>query len=109
MRADTCRNEMDWEVPGAGGSSLHSSVDLGDREGMSMGDEGLAVTEYEPSGVECKGVSWNDLYDSKLRAPDPDRCTRERCCSCHSRSSVSNLCCSARAAACLRCRTGRHC
>lgn len=46
MHADTCRNEMDWEGPTAAGCSLRNSDDLGDREGISTGDEELAGTEY---------------------------------------------------------------
>ena len=56
---------MDWEGLRTGGCSLRNSDDLGDREGMSTGDEGLVGTEYskeyERPGVECEGASWNDL------------------------------------------------
>jgi len=45
IHAETCRKEMDWEVQGTVGSSLRSSDDLGDREGMSTGEEGMGGTE----------------------------------------------------------------
>jgi len=65
IHVNTCRNEMDWEGLRTGGCSLRNSDDLGDREGMSTGDEGLVGTEYskeyERPGVECEGASWNDL------------------------------------------------
>ena len=61
IHADTCRNEMDWEGPRAAGYSLRSSEDLGDREGISTGDEELVGTEYskerESPGVGCEGES----------------------------------------------------
>ena len=115
IHAHTCRNETDWEGLRIGGSSLRSPDDLGDREGMSTGEEGFAGTEYAKEhglfGGECERSSENDLWDRMLRAPGLERCTRERCCSFSSRSTVSRLCDSvrARAAACLRCWTNRHC
>jgi hypothetical protein len=56
---------MDCEGLRAGGCSLRNSEDLGDREGMSTGDEELVGTKYsrvcKSPGIGYEGESWSDL------------------------------------------------